>query len=118
MRKLTKILTFILLVAVMMTMFTTMASAADSTVEQLFNKQASNTQGIVNVGGNIVNIITTIGIIVAVIVLLVLGIKYMLGSVEEKAEYKRTLIPFLIGAIFIFAASTIAGIVYQVAIKI
>ena len=108
MRKLTKILTVILLVAVMMTMFTTMASAAEGTVGDLFNKKASNTEGLVNVGGNIVSIITTIGIIVAVIVLLVLGIKYMMGSAAEKAEYKKTMIPYLVGAVLIFGASAIA----------
>ena len=56
----------------------------------------------------IVNIITTIGIIVAVIVLLVLGIKYMMGSAAEKAEYKKTMIPYLVGAVLIFGASAIA----------
>ena len=108
MRKLTKILTFILLVAVMMTMFTTMASAAGATVENLFQHEAQNTEGLVTVGGNIVSIITTIGIIVAVIVLLVLGIKYMMGSAAEKAEYKKTMIPYLVGAVLIFGASAIA----------
>ena len=116
MRKLTKILTFTLLAVVMMTMFTTMVKAADDTVGQLFNTQASNTEGLVNVGGNIVSVITTIGIIVAVIVLLVLGIKYMMGSAAEKAEYKKTMIPYLVGAVLIFAASTIANVVYQFAI--
>lgn len=108
MRKLTKILAVILLVAVMMTMFTTMASAAGETVGELFNHTAQNTDGLVNVGGNIVSIITTIGIIVAVIVLLVLGIKYMMGSAAEKAEYKKTMIPYLVGAVLIFGASAIA----------
>lgn len=110
MKKLTKILTVILLVAIMMTMFTTMAKAGntDDTVGTLFNKEASNTEGLVNVGGNIVSIITTIGIIVAVIVLLVLGIKYMMGSAAEKAEYKKTMIPYLVGAVLIFGASAIA----------
>ena len=70
------------------------------------------------VGNAVIQVLSVVGSILSVIVIVVLGIKYMLGSVEEKAEYKRTLIPFLIGAIFIFAASTIAGIVYQVAIKI
>ena len=42
----------------------------------------------------------------------------MIGSVEEKAEYKKTLMPFLIGALFVFAASTIASIIYNIAINI
>lgn len=37
----------------------------------------------------------------------------MLGSIEEKAQYKKTLLPYLIGAIFVFGATTIPGIVYK-----
>ena len=66
-------------------------------------------------GANVVDIITTIGIIVAVVVLLVLGIKYMMGSASEKAEYKKTMIPYLIGAIIIFGASAIAKAVVAMA---
>ena len=40
----------------------------------------------------------------------------MMGSASEKAEYKKTMIPYLVGAILIFAASTIANVVYQFAI--
>lgn len=48
-----------------------------------------DTGSISTIGGQIANILSTIGIIVAVIVLLVLGIKYMMGSASEKAEYKK-----------------------------
>ena len=34
----------------------------------------------------IIGVITTIGIIASVITLIILGIKYMVGSIEEKAE--------------------------------
>ncbi len=78
----------------------------------------SDAQEIKTVGNKVIQVISVVGSILSVIVIIVLGIKYMVGSVEEKAEYKRTMIPFLIGAIFIFAASSIAGIIYQVAIKI
>lgn len=66
-----------------------------------------------NFGNNIISIITTIGSIASVIVLVVLGIKYMMGSAEEKAEYKKTLLPYVIGAVLVFAASTIASVVYN-----
>ena len=59
-----------------------------------------------------VTIVSTIGSSVSVIVLVVLGIKYMMGSAEEKAEYKRTLLPYVIGAGLVFAASAIAGIIF------
>lgn len=64
-------------------------------------------------GGKILSVVTTAGIVLSVIILAVLGIKYMLGSAEEKAEYKKTLMPYLIGAALIFGASTIATIVYN-----
>ena len=111
MKKLSKILTAILLVAVIMALSTTIVRAGTDSaaaVDGLFSGGSADTTGISNVGANIVSIITTIGIIVAVIVLLVLGIKYMMGSAAEKAEYKKTMIPYLVGAVLIFGASAIA----------
>ena len=32
----------------------------------------------------------------------------MMGSLEEKAEYKKTMIPYLVGAIIVIAAPTLA----------
>lgn len=74
-----------------------------------------NTDKMGTLGQNIVKIVTTAGSIISVIVLVVLGIKYMMGSAEEKAEYKKTLLPYIIGAVFVFAASTIAGVIFNFA---
>ena len=60
-------------------------------------------------------ILQTVGVVAAVVILMVLGIKYMMGSAEEKAEYKKTMIPYIVGAILIFGASTIANMVYNFA---
>ena len=62
-------------------------------------------------GAIILNTLTTIGIILSVIVLVILGIKYMLGSVEEKAEYKKTMIPYLVGVFMLAAVTVILRIV-------
>ena len=67
------------------------------------------------IGGQVITIVSVAGSIIAVIVLVVLGIKYMMGSAEEKAEYKKTLLPYIIGAAFVFAASALAGIIYNFA---
>ena len=76
---------------------------------------SSTTSGLVNVGQMIVSVVQTVGVLVAVVILLVLGIKYMMGSAEEKADYKKSMIPYLVGAVLIFAASAITGIVYEMA---
>lgn len=66
------------------------------------------------IGGTVLGIVSTTGIVISVIVLVVLGIKYMIGSASEKAEYKKTMIPYLIGAVLVFGASTIATIIQNV----
>lgn len=74
--------------------------------------------GIKSLGGQIVAVVRTVGVLVAVVILLVLGIKYMVGSAEEKADYKKSMIPYLVGAVLIFAASTITGIVYDMSMAL
>lgn len=68
-----------------------------------------------NIASTIVGTLTTVGVIVAVVGIIILGLKYMMGSVEQKAEYKKTMIPYLVGCIFIFCISTIVSIIYKLA---
>ena len=48
------------------------------------------------------NILLEIGIAVAVIVGIVLGIKFMTASVEEKADIKQLVVPYIVGCIVVF----------------
>lgn len=66
-----------------------------------------------SVGNGIVGILRTVGIILSVIILIILGIKYMMGSAEEKADYKKSMIPYIVGAALIFAASAFAEVIFQ-----
>ena len=70
--------------------------------------------GAENVINNIIRIISIVGSGISIIALIILGIKYMLGSLEEKANYKKTLLPYLIGAIFVFGASIVPSIIYNI----
>ena len=53
--------------------------------------------------------------ILAIIILIVLGVKYMMGSAEEKADYKKSMIPYIVGAVLVFASTAIVGVVYDMA---
>ena len=79
------------------------------------NSESTNVTKIESLGQSAIKIVATAGSVISVIVLVVLGIKYMMGSAEEKAEYKKTLLPYIIGAVFIFAASTIASVIFNFA---
>ena len=66
-------------------------------------------------GETILGIVSTGASILAVIVLIVLGVKFMMGSAEERAEYKKTLLPYFIGALFVFGAATICAVIFNMA---
>lgn len=62
----------------------------------------------------IYNILLVVGIAAAIIVGLIMGIKFMLGSLEEKAEIKTMIIPYIIGCIVVFGAFAIWKIVVDI----
>ena len=118
MKKGTKII-FSTIMIVMMAILTVAPVFAATTgavdPKTLTGSSNANTTTMQNIGNQIITVVSVAGSIVSVVVLIVLGIKYMMGSAEEKAEYKKTMIPYLVGAILIFAATTIANVVYQFA---
>ena len=63
---------------------------------------------------NILGVINVVGAIVLVATIALLGIKYVTGSLEERAEYKKSMIPIIIGAFLLFSTSTIINIVYSI----
>lgn len=70
------------------------------------------------IGSNIFSIVTAVGTVISVVMLIILGIKYMMGSTAEKAEYKKTLLPYVIGATLLFAATNIAQLIYKLVIQL
>lgn len=62
----------------------------------------------------IYNALLGIGMVAAVIVGMVLGIKYMTSASEEKASVKETLIGYLISCCIIFGAFTMWRIVVNI----
>ncbi len=50
------------------------------------------------------NILLLLAVAIALIVGVIVGIKYMVGSVEEKANYKAMLIPYVAGCVVVFGS--------------
>lgn len=123
MKKTTKIIGMMLIALMLVLTMTTVCSARSTGgdidpagIANGLHGTESGAQGqVIDIGNQLIGIITTVGVVVAVIILLVLGIKYMMGSASEKAEYKKTMIPYLVGAILIFGASAITQVVVSVA---
>ncbi|MBR3512348.1 MAG: hypothetical protein IKN74_05280 [Clostridia bacterium] len=63
--------------------------------------------------GAAITIVQVVGSGVAVVMLIVLAIKYISAAPSDKAEIKKHAVVYVVGAIVLFAASGILGIVKQ-----
>ena len=119
MNKTVKIISILLIAIILVATLATVSQATEfkpgEMVGQIKPTTSDAQQSVQSLGNQIVGIITTVGVVVAVVVLLILGIKYMMGSASEKAEYKKTMIPYLVGAILIFGASAITKVIVGLA---
>lgn len=62
----------------------------------------------------IFNILFAIAVVLAVAIGMVIGIQFMMGSADEKAKIKETLVPYVVGVFIVFSAFTI----WKIAINI
>ncbi len=100
----------ILMIAMMMCMVATPVLAVTATVTPT---QPTDTAGILKLAGKILGFLQWIALIGGVLIIAVLGIKYMMGSLEEKAEYKKSMIPLIVGIIVVMGATTIANLLVK-----
>lgn len=111
-----KVMSVLVIIAMLLFALSTVVSASGAAgLIDKMNPDYSQGGDVANFGQKLTSIISTIAIVIAVIVLLILGIKYMIGSASEKAEYKKTMIPYLVGAVLVFGAGAIAKVVVNMA---
>ena len=79
---------------------------------------ANSAKKIEGATSKILTAISNVGIVVAVIMLAIIGIKYMIGSVEEKAQYKEDMLPYVIGAFILFSITGLVKILIAIGNKI
>lgn len=117
MKKLIKLVPIMILVVMLLSTFSVVFAdtTTTGTVTNPKDLTGTGTSSFNTIGQRIIGMVQAIGSIASVLVLVILGIKYMMGSAEEKAEYKKTFIPYLIGAILVFAASNLAGMIFNFA---
>lgn len=112
-----KILAITMMVMMLISTVSTIVLAVDGDIPQpstiTADKGKVSSDTITSAGKQIVYILQTVGVVLSVVVLVVIGIKYMMGSAEEKAEYKKTFLPYIVGAALVFAASIFAQVAYD-----
>ena len=116
MKKHTKIMYILFIIIIIFTIFSQVYGSGtinpeDYTPDKL---KPEDYEKAFSLTGTILNAIVIVGVVISITMVMVLGIKYMIGSVEERADYKKTMMPMLIGAILLFASSTIVATIYQI----
>ena len=112
-KKAIKFMTVVLMTIMMITISVNSFAAPIEPKNLIAKDNVSGSNEITGVGQSLVGILQTVGIVLSVVVLIILGIKYMMGSAEEKADYKKSMLPYVVGAGIIFAASALAQVIYQ-----
>lgn len=64
--------------------------------------------------GKIIRFLRNISIIVTVVVIIILGIKYMIGSVQQKADYKKSFITIIIGVAVVTLITNIVDFIFSI----
>lgn len=119
MKKTVKIISTILIALFVVCAIANVALADDVDPKDFTGSQGNmNTANITKVGNQVIYLIRLIGTMISVGVLVILGVKYMTASPEGKADFKSTMIPYLVGAVLVFAATWVASAIYGFAIGI
>ncbi len=113
MRKSIKLLSVLMMVALITMSVVSPVFASNSSVINGINIQSGNTQSMQELAGKILGFIRNIALIGGVVIIAVLGLKYMMGSLEEKSEYKKSMIPLVVGIVVVMSATTIAKLLFD-----
>ena len=67
--------------------------------------------GITGLAGNIWATFTIVAQVLAFIAIIIAGIRYMFASADQKADIKKQTVILVVGAIFVFGASTLVQVI-------
>lgn len=107
MNKTIKILT-VLVIAVMLMSVASSVLASAITPGQVTPGVVDGSSAL-GLGQTILGWIRNIAAIASVVIIAILGLKFMIGSTEERAEYKKSFMPLIVGLLLVLTATTVAG---------
>jgi len=99
---------------IIMNLLLPIAYAEDKVNPDMYAPSSQSGGKVFDIGNVLIGGVQLIGSIISVITLIVIGIKYIVGSVEERAEYKKSLMPYVIGAVMVFSISNLLGIISDI----
>ena len=111
-RKKMRILIMILLIIIMMVPSNVFAYQGIDTNITIGNTDAINSS--MGATSRIFGVLQVAGTIIAIIALIIIGMRYMFASVEQRAQMKGVIGYYVIGAILVFCTSNVLGFAYTI----
>ena len=120
MKKIISILTIILMLSLVIGLNNAYATGGINQISGMSQASTINpadiNTGIGNTINNVIGLLQLAGTGIAVIIVTMLGIKYILASPSEKADTKKAIMPILIGCILLFGAVNLVAVVADFAL--
>ncbi len=111
MKRIAKILIVLIIIATIATMMSTVFAEGASEVLGKLTGDTKAATAVTATANNIIGIVQVICYAAAVIMLIYLGVKFITASPEGKAEIKKSAIIYVIGAVIVFAAGALLGVI-------
>ena len=108
-----KIIVFLIIIIFILTISTTVFAGDDFLSDFKGDTSTGASDRVNNALGIALGIIQVVGMAIAVIMLIILGIKYISAAPSDRAEIKKHAIVYVVGAFIMFGAAGIVGIVKE-----
>ena len=108
-----KIVTTILMAIFVLCTVSQVAFASDIIDGITPNKDSVDAGPLQEMASNVLGLIQIASAVAAVILIAVFGFKFIMGSANEKADYQKSFIPLIVGVVVVFAASSIANLLFS-----
>lgn len=111
-----KIVTTLLMVIFTISTFSQVAlatSGADIAGGIKADTAAIDAKPLQEMAGKVLGLIQIASAVAAVILIAVFGFKFIMGSANEKADYQKSFIPLIVGVVVVFAATSIANLLFS-----
>lgn len=112
MNKAIRVVSIVMLVILLVGAFAVPTLAANINLSE-FEGETEGTDGIKNLFSNVIGIVQIVGTGIAIIMLIVLAIKYLMAAPSEKANIKSSALIYVVAAVILFAAVNILGVIQE-----
>ena len=80
-------------------------------LDEVENADPEVPQKFQSIAGTVIAVVQVIGLTVAIVMLIVLAIKYLYSSPNDRAEIKKHMIVYVVGAVLLFGVSAILELI-------